>query len=311
VPPVRAGLLAASRAVARRLPAGRLRPSFRDLQPDPAVVRTEGSVEVLLAASPTGEAALVADVLRRAHLVDGLAWSDMAVLLRSTPRSLAVLRRGLHGAGVPVAVPADEVPLVEEPLVRALLDVLDAALRPDAVTAEGVLALLAGPLVRADGLALRRLRRALREADLAAGGTAPSDDLLVEAFRDPRALLPVPDAARRPVDRLHRLVRAVRTSVAVGAGTGTGSGTAEQALWSLWEASGLARRLEQESLSGGARGALADRSLDAVIALFEAAARFVDRLPHGSVLGFVDDVEAQEVPATPWPSGRRRATPSA
>jgi superfamily I DNA/RNA helicase len=290
------GLLAASRAVARRLPAGRLRPSFRDLQPDPAVVRTEGSVEVLLAASPTGEAALVADVLRRAHLVDGLAWSDMAVLLRSTPRSLAVLRRGLHGAGVPVAVPADEVPLVEEPLVRALLDVLDAALRPDAVTAEGVLALLAGPLVRADGLALRRLRRALREADLAAGGTAPSDDLLVEAFRDPRALLPVPDAARRPVDRLHRLVRAVRTSVAVGAGTGTGSGTAEQALWSLWEASGLARRLEQESLSGGARGALADRSLDAVIALFEAAARFVDRLPHGSVLGFVDDVEAQEVP---------------
>jgi superfamily I DNA/RNA helicase len=73
----------------------------------------------------------VADVLRRAHLVDGLAWSDMAVLLRSTPRSLAVLRRGLHAAGVPGRVPADEVPLVEEPLVRALLDVLSAALRPD------------------------------------------------------------------------------------------------------------------------------------------------------------------------------------
>ena len=67
-------------------------------------------------------------------------------------------------------------------------------------------------------------------------------------------------------------------------------------LWALWETSGLARRLEQESLSGGARGALADRSLDAVLALFDAAARYVDRLPHGSVLGFVDDVEAQEVP---------------
>ena len=173
--------------------------------------------------------------------------------------------------------------------MRALLDVLSAALRPDAVTADGVLALLGGPLVRADGLALRRLRRALREADLAAGGTTPSDDLLVEALHDPRALLPVADAARRPMDRLVRLVRAVRTAVA-------DDGTAEQALWALWETSGLARRLEQDSLAGGARGALADRSLDAVLALFEAAARYVDRLPHGSVLGFVDDVEAQEVP---------------
>jgi ATP-dependent exoDNAse (exonuclease V) beta subunit len=94
------------------------------------------------------------------------------------------------------------------------------------------------------------------------------------------------------MDRLSRLMRAIRTTVAGAAGTGT----AEQVLWALWETSGLARRLEQESLSGGARGALADRSLDAVLALFDAAARYVDRLPHGSVLGFVDDVEAQEVP---------------
>jgi hypothetical protein len=117
-------LLAASRAVAARLPAGRLGPRFRDLQPDPAVVRSAGRVEVLLAPSPTAEAAVVADVLRRAHLHEGLAWSQMAVLLRSTPRSLAVLRRGLHAAGVPLGVPADEVPLVEEPVVRALLDLL-------------------------------------------------------------------------------------------------------------------------------------------------------------------------------------------
>ena len=98
------------------------------------------------------------------------------------------------------------------------------------------------------------------------------------------------------MERLTRLVRAVRTAVAHDAGAGTATGTAEQVLWALWETSGLARRLEQESLSGGARGALADRSLDAVLAMFDAAARYVDRLPHGSVLGFVDDVEAQEVP---------------
>jgi superfamily I DNA/RNA helicase len=285
-------LLAASRSVARRLPSGRLTPGFRELRPDPEVVRSAGRVDVLLAASATGEAALVADVLRRAHLHDGLAWSDMAVLLRSTPRSLAVLRRGLHAAGVPVGVPTDEVPLVEEPLVRALLDLLRAALHAAAVTSDDVLALLTGPLVRADALAVRRLRRALREADLAAGGSVPSDALLVEALRDPRVLLPLPDRARAPLDRLHRLTGAVRGAVEAG----PGPGTAEQALWAAWETSRLASRLEQDSLAGGSRGAVADRSLDAVLALFDAAARYVDRLPHASVLGFVDDVEAQEVP---------------
>ncbi len=284
-----AALLDASRSVARRLPAGRLTPGFRALRPDPAVVRGDGRVEVLFASSPTGEAALVADVLRRAHLHDGLAWSEMAVLLRSTPRSLAVLRRGLQAAGVPVGVPSDEVPLREEPLVRALLDLLHAALRPEAVTSDDVLALLTGPLVRADALAVRRLRRALREADLAAGGTVPSDALLVEAFTDPRSLLAVPDRARGPLDRLHALTAAGDRVAADG-------GTAEDVLWAVWEASRLARRLEQDSLSGGSRGAVADRSLDAVLALFDAAARYVDRLPHASVLGFADDVEAQEVP---------------
>jgi superfamily I DNA/RNA helicase len=183
--------------VARRLPAGGLTREFRDLRPDAATVRGPGLVEVRLASSPTGEAALVADVLRRAHLHDGLPWSSMAVLLRSTPRSLAVLRRGLLSAGVPVGVPADEVPLVEEPVVRALLDLLVASLRPAAVTSELVLALLAGPLVRADALAVRRLRRGLREVDLAGSGRTPSDELLVEALRDPRALLAVPERARR------------------------------------------------------------------------------------------------------------------
>jgi superfamily I DNA/RNA helicase len=205
-------LLAASRSVARRLPASGLTRDFRDLRADPSTVRGPGVVEVRLASSPTGEAALVADVLRRAHLHDGLPWSSMAVLLRSTPRSLAVLRRGLLSAGVPVGVPADEVPLVEEPVVRALLDLLLAALRPAAVTPELVLSLLGGPLVRADALAVRRLRRGLREVDLAGGGRTPSDELLVEALRDPRALLAVPERARRPMDALHRLTAAVQAA---------------------------------------------------------------------------------------------------
>jgi superfamily I DNA/RNA helicase/RecB family exonuclease len=276
-------LLAASRAVASKLPAKVADPAYRALRSEAA---DPGRVEVRLAASPTGEAAVVADVLRRAHLHDGLAWSQMAVLVRSTPRSLAVLRRGLLAAGVPVAVPADEVPLAQEPVVRALLDLLRLALEPETADADGVLALLTGPLVRADALQVRRLRRALRRLDLAAGGSTGSDELLLAAVRDDRVEAGV---ASRPLDRLHALLSAVRRAVG-------DDGTAEDALWAAWEESRLAERLEADSTRGGARGAVADRALDAVLALFEAAARYVDRLPGGSVLGLVDDVDAQEVP---------------
>ncbi len=317
-----AALLAASRAVAARLPAGRLGPGFRDLSPDPAVVRGPGRVEVRLATTPTAEAALIADVLRRAHLHDGVPWSDMAVLLRSTPRSLAGLRRGLLSAGVPVVVPADEVPLAEEPVVRALLDLLEAALRPGGLDEDTALALLGGPLVRADPLAVRRLRRALREADLRAGGATTAEVLLVGAVLDPRELVGVPDRAAEPLARLHKLLRAVREAARLPASSAPAGGQpappdagsapaadagsapaanagpapVEDVLWAAWSAAGLAERFERDSAAGGARGAVADRALDAVIGLFDAAARYVDRLPAASPLGFLDDVAAQEVP---------------
>ena len=279
-------LLDASRALARGLPAGALGPGRWELTADPPAGTGPGRVEVRLAASPTQEAALVADVLRRAHLHEGVAWSEMAVLLRSTPRSLAVLRRGLLAAGVPVGVPSDEVPLVEEPLVRALLDLMSAALRPAAVEVDAALGLLLGPLGRADGLAVRRLRRGLRELDLTAGLRSPADELLVTAVLEPAEVLELSARVRAPLDRVHRLLAAARLE----------DGSAEDALWAVWAASGLAGRLEADSLAGGTRGAMADRSLDAVIALFDAAARYVDRLPGQDALGFLDDVAAQEVP---------------
>ena len=279
-------LLAASRAVASRLPAAGLTPGFRALEP--AGGTPPGRVEVRLAASPTAEAAVVADVLRRAHLHDGVAWSDMAVLVRST-RSAGSLRRGLLIAGVPVAVAGDEVPLAQEPLVRAMLSALEAALRPESVDEAAALGLLTGPLVGADALAVRRLRRALRDLELSTGGAAPSGALLVEAVVDPRSVLLLPERARRPLDRLHAVLRAVRDAAA--------DGTAEDALWAAWSAAGLAGRLADLSRRGGPQGAVADRGLDAVIALLDAAGRYVDRLPGSAAIGFLDDVAAQEVPA--------------
>ncbi len=63
-----------------------------------------GTVLVRLHASSAAEASWVADQLRRAHLLDGVPWSEMAVLVRSATRSLPVLHRALAASGVPVAV---------------------------------------------------------------------------------------------------------------------------------------------------------------------------------------------------------------
>ncbi|WP_017620151.1 PD-(D/E)XK nuclease family protein, partial [Nocardiopsis gilva] len=49
--------------------------------------------------------------------------------------------------------------------------------------------------------------------------------------------------------------------------------------------------------AGGRRGAAADRDLDSVVALFESAARYCDRLPPGTPAGFLEDLEAQEIPS--------------
>ena len=64
----------------------------------------------------------------------------------------------------------------------------------------------------------------------------------------------------------------------------------------MWQRSGLAARWARASAAGGPSGAVADRDLDAVVALFDAAAGFVDRLPSADVRAFVAHLSAQELP---------------
>ncbi|MGH3641743.1 MAG: UvrD-helicase domain-containing protein, partial [Mycobacterium sp.] len=52
-----------------------------------------GSLAVRIAATERAESAVIADALRRAHLVDGVPWSEMAVIVRSVPRAGAGLAR--------------------------------------------------------------------------------------------------------------------------------------------------------------------------------------------------------------------------
>ena len=122
-----------------------------------------GSVRVKLAASSHAEATMIADYLRRAHLMDGVPWSQMAVIVRSVPRAGSGLPHALARAGVPVAPWALTGSLVAQPAAHALLTVLTAT--ADRLDGEQALSLLTGPIGRVDPVSLRQLRRTLRRAD--------------------------------------------------------------------------------------------------------------------------------------------------
>ncbi|WP_393916217.1 ATP-dependent helicase [Halostreptopolyspora alba] len=286
------GLLDASRRLARRLPAAPSSghgPTNAHRVLEPTSDSPEGDVRVLLAESTTQEAAVIADTLRQAHLIDGVPWSRMAVLVRSATRQLPVLRRALAAAGVPVTVGGDELPLAAEPLVRSMLLLVRCALRPETLDDDAAHTLLTSQFGGADTIGLRRLGRALRSLELETGGHRTAAVLLTDALRDPSGLTMVDPAVAAPAQRVADLLGLVRERAEAG-------GSAEEVLWEVWRASGLAERLVSAAQAGGRRGNAADRDLDAVVALFDSAARYCDRLPPGLPEGFLDDLEAQEIP---------------
>ena len=296
-----ADLLAASRVVARRLPwsgglAGALR-AHRDLQPAPGT--PPGSVTVMTYSSATAQLEAVADILRREHLDGGTPWGAMAVLVRSGARSIPLAQRALGAAGVPVEVAGDELPLAREAAVAPLLLALRAAVSADALTQEVTRALLLSPLGGLDSSALRRLGRALRANERATGRDQlprPSAELIREAVAEPERLdVLVPDAGKpdfavTAARRLGELLQAARARVHSGAST-------HEVLWLLWQATAWPHRLQRTAERGGADGRAADRDLDAVVALFEAATRDEERAARRGPVAFVEELAAQQIPA--------------
>ncbi|MET3985971.1 ATP-dependent DNA helicase [Streptomyces sp. PvR034] len=393
-----AGLLAATRLLTTRMPMTRLPAAAVRAHRELRAVREGGRVEVHTYPTSATELENIADILRRAHLEDGVPWQDMAVLVRSGGRTLPQMRRALIAAGVPAETDGADTPLRHEPAVTPLLTALRAAATPQppapqtpagldaaAVGAPGDAPRVAGDVARADavvppaapqtpagldvaagamsapggdsdvagaisaspafeappeagecprGLAdpehvaepgapgdpgvveagwvgveaaiglltsplggmdatdMRRLGRALRDEERAAGVKvpAPSDVLLARALAEPERLTAHDPAYARGAQRLGTLLRKARELL-------QGGGTAEEALWILWDGTPWPQRLERGARRGGAAGRNADRDLDAVCALFDTAARAEDRTGGRGALNFLEQLEAEDIAA--------------
>ncbi|WP_411099908.1 ATP-dependent helicase [Streptomyces sp. x-45] len=344
-----AALLAATRLLTRRMPLTRLPAdkvrAHRELSP----TRDGGRVEVYTYPTSGTELDNIADILRRAHLEDGVPWGEMAVLVRAGGRAIPTLRRVLSAAGVPLDIDGDDLPLRHEPAVAPLLTALRAVAEaeagersgtgaaeravseaasndasvpePPADTAdadadadaeaqptrgerahraddpcwlptETALTLLTSPLAGMDAADLRRLGRALRDEQRAAGNPLPppSDELLARALAEPERLAVHDPAYARGAQRLGALLRKARERLA-------GGGSAEEALWDLWDGTPWPTRLERSARRGGAAGRNADRDLDAVCALFATAARAEERSGGRGALNFLEQIDAEDIAA--------------
>lgn len=240
-------------------------------------------VEAHVLTSPPAEAAHIARRLRELRIVHGWAWSDMAVIVRGH-QQLQRLRRALTTAGVPVRVSGAELPLREEPVVRALLTCLAIVTRAGGPTTAEVTALLMSPFGGIDALALRRLRRTLRQHD----PTRSSGDLLVDALAEE----PLREAAGNHPG-LHRVAR----MLTAGRAAVEDSASVEEVLWQIWDAAGLATTWQERALTPGPGAARADADLDAAVALFTVAEQFTTRRAGADPRAFIDHLDSQDFPA--------------
>ncbi len=257
-------------------------------RPDNQHEHAGGSVEAHLLPSPVHELRYVAQRILEAQLRDGRELGEIAVIVRNGGQ-LSQLQRYLAGQGIPVRIPVAESAVRDEVAVRPLLDAYAVALDPTALTPESAVALLTSRIGGATSIELRRLRQSLRHEEILGGNGRASDALLVEALLEPGALATL-GIEGRSARRIARMIAAGREAAA------TPGGNAETVLWALWHSTGLASHWTAAALAGGSAGARADRDLDAMMALFHTAERFVDQLPGSGPDQFLEYLLSQELP---------------
>jgi superfamily I DNA/RNA helicase/RecB family exonuclease len=238
--------------------------------------------------SPFHEQRFITQRVLEAHLFAERSLDDIAVIVRNGAQVSAV-QRFLSAQGIAVNVPAAETAIREEAAVRPLLDLYAVVVGRADLDTELCISLLTSRIGGAGSLDLRRLRQVLRRTELQQGGGRTSDELLTALFASPEDIAALAGEGA-PVRRLHRMLDAGRAAAAE-----PGSDP-ESVLWALWSASGLAQQWSAAALAEGPSSARADRDLDAMMALFHTAERFVEQMPGADPELFLEYILSQDIP---------------
>ena len=247
-----------------------------------------GVVEVHRLRSGAEEAAFIAHQFRSAHLREGISYSDMAVILRSPGLTASALRRAFSYVGIPVASQLQA--LAGNPAIAPFLLLARVAIKAQPLNLDTAERLLMSEFGGADSISLRRIRRAMITAR-ADGDDRSGTQLLLDAINEGEVFVEGADCLVRVHELLEKARAVARNKKA----------TADELLWAIWsnavasDGQKLADAWRTQSLRPGVRGAAADRDLDAMMQLFESAARYSERFPLSGPAAFIAEIATEDI----------------
>ena len=259
------------------------------------------AIDVAKLASQSDCANYIAHALRTAHLRDGIAWSEMAVILRSPGAGVSAISRAFALNNIPIQIDSGALALGENPAIKPILTIAQIALGKIKLVPSNwglIEEILFSEFGGADALSLRQMRIDLGKIRESGDEAKPSTQVILEILDNNDAPLPWEQllSLKRVADVIAEARKVVRMN-----SKGNNKVDIADLIWAIWntaknyEGDSLATTWRNRALKGGARGAAADRDLDAVITLFESARRFAERMPGSDPQLFLDQLLSESI----------------
>ena len=254
----------------------------------PALAEVNDVVQTHRFRSSSEEAAFIAHQFRSAHLNHGIAYSDMAVLFRSPGVAASSLRRAFAQVGIPVTSELEA--LAGNPSIAPFLLLAEVAIGSKYLSLDTCERLLMSEFGGADSISLRRMRRALLNAR-EEGDQRSGTQLMIDAID--KGDIHIEDGS--PLKRVSDLLRKARAVAKKP------ESRAEDLLWAIWdnaltsEDQKVSDAWRNQALRPSIRGAAADRDLDAMMQLFDSAARYSERFPMSGAGAFIKEIVQEDI----------------
>ncbi len=243
--------------------------------------------------SENEEAQYIAYKIKRAHLIEGIAYSDMAIILRSHGSTSNAIRRALSQSGVPVA--GDREAIASSAALAPFLLLARVATGQEKLTLDVAERLLTAEFGGASTISLRRIRTALLKARDESQDKRSGTQLIIDAID--KGDIPSEESftERTELERIAALLATARASLRKK------GASIHDLLWAIWssaengEGVKISESWQSAALRGGSRGAAADRDLDAMVQLFDSAARHIDRMPGSHPRAFLTEIAQENI----------------
>ena len=260
-----------------------------------------GKIDVAKLASQSDCANYIAHAFRTAHLRDGIAWSQMAVILRSPGAGVSAISRAFALNNIPIQIDSDAQALGENPAIKPILTIAQIALGKIKLVPSNwdlIEEVLFSEFGGADPLSLRQMRIDIGKLREPGDAAKPSTQIILEIIDNNDA--PLPWEQLLSLKRIADVIAEARKVVRMNS-KGANRVDIADLIWAIWsnaknyEGDALANTWRNRALKGGMRGAAADRDLDAVITLFESARRFAERMPGSDPQLFLDQLLSESI----------------